>query len=90
MHTFSKFSTFFLNHSGQTGKGVLFIEPSSTMFVYYLGDQTKEDRIGTAYGKCGGKQKCVQGSGQKPQGKRPLENLGAQCVVLECNIKNLR
>jgi hypothetical protein len=69
-----------------------FTELSSTVFVflteYYLGDQTKEDGMGAAYGKYGGTQKCIWDSGQKPQGKRPLEDLGTQWVILEYNIKN--
>jgi len=66
----------------------IFIALSSTIFIelsifvfltkYYLGDQTKEDEMGSAYGKHGGKQKCIQDSGQKPEGKRPLEDRGTQ------------
>jgi len=53
-----------------------------------LGDQTKEDEIGSAYGKYGGKRKCIQDSGQKTEGERPLEDLGTGRVILKCNIKN--
>jgi hypothetical protein len=44
--------------------------------------------MGTAYGKYGRKQKCIQDSGQKPEGKRPLEDLAKDRVILKCNIKN--
>jgi len=34
--------------------------------------------MGSAFGKYGGKLKCIWDSGHKPEGKRPLEDLGAE------------
>jgi len=71
----------------------IFIELSSNIFVfltkYYLGNQTKEDEMGSEYGKYGGKQKCIWDSGQKPEGKRPFEDQGAKRVMLKCDTKKL-
>jgi hypothetical protein len=44
--------------------------------TYYSSDHTKKNEMGRACGTYGREQRCIEGSGGKPEGKRPLERHG--------------
>ena len=44
-----------------------------TFIQYYLGDKIGKNMMGGACSMYGGEERCIQGFGGKPEGKRPLE-----------------
>jgi hypothetical protein len=52
-------------HSDQVSRFLLLTK-------YYPGDQIKNNEVGGACAKYGGKERCIKGIGGKPEGKRPL------------------
>jgi len=43
-----------------------------TFIQYYLGDKIGKNMMGGACSMYGGEERCIQGFGGKPEGKRPL------------------
>ena len=43
-----------------------------TLIQYYLGDKIKKNEMGGTCSMYGGEERCIQGFGGKPEGKRPL------------------
>jgi len=49
---------------------------------YYSGDEIENNKMNGACDMCGGQERCIQGLVEKPEGKRPLEDLGRDARII--------